>query len=290
MKDYCEQLAALAMLYKAKIVYAGDIFHSWKEPAELINFLLSHLPKGYAIPGQHDLPYHRLDDVGKSPYWSLVMSGAIEDLGRSGPTYITPLHQAKTKIALYPFPWGVPVKPLEDKTDRILNVAVIHAYCWREDMKYEGAPKEQSVHGWSSRLYGYHVAVFGDNHKGFSTYMLHEGHHGPCTAILNNGCFIRRRQDEKDYQPCVGLVYSDGTVERVPLDTSKDRWTDVPDDDYVGPFGDLTTDEVKKFVDVLNNAREQRVDFATILLRSLDDAKLGSIARKLIIQVLEDSK
>ena len=66
------ELRTLATLHNCPIVYAGDIFDKWNSPPELINFAIEHLPKGHAIPGQHDLPLHNYEDIRKSAYWTLV--------------------------------------------------------------------------------------------------------------------------------------------------------------------------------------------------------------------------
>src|SRR4051812_16800052 len=50
MARYLGQLGAVAYKFRSPIVYAGDIFHRWNSSAELINFAITHLPMGYAIP------------------------------------------------------------------------------------------------------------------------------------------------------------------------------------------------------------------------------------------------
>ena len=76
-----EELRGLQENYDCPILCAGDVFNHWNNcPPELINWAIKHLPKMYAIPGQHDLPQHRLDDVRKSAYWTMVEAGVIENL------------------------------------------------------------------------------------------------------------------------------------------------------------------------------------------------------------------
>lgn len=105
--------------------------------------------------------------------------------------------------------------------------------------------------------------------------------------ILNNGSFIRRNSDEKDYQPCVGLVYSDGGVERVPLDCSKDRWVDVEEEPTFRGDSEILMEE---FVRFLKAKGKTRIDFARTLVRSLDSAELGEDVKKMILEALEDVK
>lgn len=211
MQRYLEQLGAIA--YEAKdvpIICAGDVFDRWNSPPELINFAYKHLPTMYAIPGQHDLPLHRYDDIEKSAYWSLVQMGKIINMRPLKPKLIG-------KVMAHPFPWGTEVKPLTYMRDKVVHLAVVHAYCWMGPYKHQFAEEQFSVPVWDKRLRGYNAAVFGDNHNGFL-----RDHRDEDIPILNCGTFMRRRYDERYYQPHVGILYSDGTIARYPLDTDKD--------------------------------------------------------------------
>ena len=65
------------------IAFAGDLFDKWNVQPELINFALEHLPDGMiCVPGQHDLPNHRLDQVHRSGYGVLVAAGKIVDASK----------------------------------------------------------------------------------------------------------------------------------------------------------------------------------------------------------------
>lgn len=281
---YMEQLARLKDKHNCEVVYAGDIFNTWKEPAEIVNLVIQNLPRGYAIPGQHDLPYHRYEDMAKSPYWTLVRAGVLENLP-PGQT----ISLGYKKPTLFGFPWGSSVGPrpeIDEASRRLygLQVAVVHAYAWNDTFTgYEGAPFSANVSSWIPRLKGYDVAVFGDNHKGF----IHETTTSPPTLrILNNGHFIRRTRDDKNFG-AVGIVYEDGSVERVMLDCSKDRWEDV---EVFRPDGEFTSEELEQLMRVLRKSTAAKVDFANILLRSLDDAIIGKLARDVIIKALEESR
>src|SRR5688500_1062308 len=70
MKTQAGYLSQLKMLQKSEtmgpvlpILCAGDIFDKWNAPPELIHFALEHLPDGMiCVPGQHDLPNHRMEE------------------------------------------------------------------------------------------------------------------------------------------------------------------------------------------------------------------------------------
>jgi hypothetical protein len=155
------QLRALAEKLKVPIVCAGDLFHKWNSPPELINFAIKHLPKMYCIPGQHDLPLHSYADIRKSAYWTLVEAGVITDIPGGGFLDV-PEH----RLRLFGFPWGFPVTPCEDRREGWFHLAVVHAYCWSATTGYPGAAPEHHARHHFKSLEGYDGGVYGDNHKG----------------------------------------------------------------------------------------------------------------------------
>jgi hypothetical protein len=226
MGRYLKQLRDLADHHKAPVVCAGDIFDDgWRPhrcPPELINFAIAHLPRMYAIPGQHDLPYHRYDMVERSAYWTLVEAGVIKDLCPVDEVTILPKAKPDQKeVIVFPFPWGFPVKPPPGTSPEFIHLCVAHQYVWCAEKGYPGAPEDQHIRFVLENLRGYDVALFGDNHKGFI--WSREG----WPTVFNHGTFIRRKSDEREYQPHVGLLYSDGGIVLLPYKTDKDRWIDV---------------------------------------------------------------
>src|SRR5262245_45393768 len=98
------ELAELQDRVDAPIFYAGDIFDKSNPSPRLINWAIDHLPRGYAIPGQHDLPFHRLEDIKDSGYWTLCRT-----------TVLTNIQDTITldlgKILVRAFPWGHEIEP-----------------------------------------------------------------------------------------------------------------------------------------------------------------------------------
>jgi len=103
MERQLDELRAVAEQHGAPIVCAGDIFDRWNSPPELINFAIQSSPKMHSIPGQHDLPHHRYEDMQRSAYWTLVAAGVLTDLG-------TVPKVVSNWLAVHPFPWGFPIK------------------------------------------------------------------------------------------------------------------------------------------------------------------------------------
>ncbi len=265
------ELRGLQERYRCPVIVAGDIFDDgWRPhrcPAQLINFALGHLPDGaYAIPGQHDLPYHSYDALEKSAYWTLVRAGKIENIEPGVPLPLPGL-------VLHGFPWGFEVEPWVGGSVSPFGVrlAVIHAYIWTQETGYQGASEESRLGSWLECLSGYDASVFGDNHKGF----LHTGN------ILNSGTFQRRKSDEKDYRPSVGLLYGDGRIERHYLDTSQD--VTLTPEELVDKARDGVLN-LQEFMSELEALGSSGLDFFEVLREVMRGA--GSPVRKALIEIL----
>lgn len=218
MRRPLDEIRMLAAANDAVILYAGDIFDRWSPPVELVNFAITAVPPGLSIAGNHDLPNHNPAEIHRSAYCTLVRAGVLDHL-------TGPLYQADRRFLIVPFGFGTEVTPAGELREgwQCPIVAIIHAYIWRVSYGYEGAPDEQRVGRYLPKLRGYTAAVFGDNHQGF-----HNHRAGDDPEIFNCGTLMRRRSDEVDYKPQVGLLHSDGDIEPYYLDTSKDVFEATP--------------------------------------------------------------
>jgi hypothetical protein len=271
MRRPCRILRELVSQFDCPVVAAGDIFHTWKSPPELINFVLAEMPDFYAIPGQHDLPFHNLGDIHRSAYWTLVQAGKIKDLCPGRPCSHHSNRKGVPELVMHAFPWGVPVKPNAKRRAGAVHLAVIHAYCWAGEHGFKNAAEEQRLGAYGPALEGYDAAVFGDNHKGFL--LKHAGVH-----VLNNGTFMRRSSDERKYRPSVGLLYSDGTIKRHFLDTP----------DLFLPEGDkrLEMDEdfdMQDFVKELESLGDESLDFKQAVRHYLKTHEVSPGARRIML-------
>lgn len=281
MAGYLGQLAGLAAGHGERttfynghpvpVICAGDIFDRWNAPAELINFALAYLPRMYAVPGQHDLPHHSYEDIRKSAYWTLVEAGKIVDLKPGEPLSIGPLR-------LWGFPWGTPVVPCDKPHDVALEVAVIHAYVWVRNCGYFGAPEEKLVSGYKKSLRGYNVAVFGDNHQGFRV--------NPTIGqeILNCGGFMRRKSDERDYRPRVGLLHLNGHITRHFLDVSKDKF--LGEDEVPRLLGNNGI-ESAALIEELSALGDAAIDFADTVRGLLERKTVPPAVKRIVLAALE---
>jgi len=275
MANYLHQLHDMSCVSRGTlatnlpIICAGDVFDRWNAPAELINFAIANMPKMYAVPGQHDLPNHRYEDVRRSAYWTLVEAGKIVDICANTTELVG-------NILLYGYPWGYEPIGNDHPKDLILDVAVIHKYVWRKDSGYVGAPEESRVGRLGSQLKGYDVAVFGDNHMPFNCIVGN-------TRVHNCGSFLCRTIAEIDHQPSVGILFADGTIERKYLDTSGDRFLESKD---LLP----TSINAHTLLEELQTLGDGAIDFASTLNRFLESGAFPGMIRKAVLSALEEAR
>jgi DNA repair exonuclease SbcCD nuclease subunit len=204
-----DEVAVLMRENKCPGIFAGDLFDKWRAEPELITFAMRHFPDGcYTIPGQHDLPYHSIKEVERSAYGTLMQAGKITHLD-SVKEFLAD-DGIGTLVRLTPFHWKQQLRSCETVYGDSLNVAVIHKYVWKDDKsKYQGASKKDKAGSLVPWLKGFDAAIFGDNHTPWErvgTPSLQ------IPSMFNCGGFMRRRTDEIDRKPRVGLLMSDGTV------------------------------------------------------------------------------
>lgn len=265
------ELKALACKHRAPIIYAGDIWDHYRMPPEVINFAIKELPKGYAIPGQHDLPHHNYADIKKSAYWTLVEAGVLVDLP---PGY---QHYIQNGLVVVGFPWGYEIKPLTKKVDKTqpescIYAAIVHAYIWTSGNQYPGAPQAQAVSGYFARLAGFDAAFFGDNHRGFLA-----------GKIMNCGSLMRRKSDEINYKPGVGLLHANGHISRYNLDTSQDKIYRVAGTEEIL----ARTVGMETFMNELMAAGDAQLDFPAAIHRYCAENNVVPRVRALLLEAID---
>lgn len=268
-----QQLQIIKDFYKVPIICAGDVFDKWNSPPELINFALNYLPEMFAIPGQHDLPYHDYDQIFKSAYWTLVQSKVIRHLN---PHKV----QRIDSFTIQAFPWNFELRPFQGRDEGGCSLAVVHKYIWmNEQTSYKDAPRQAKVSTVRGSLAGFTSAVFGDNHKGFlSTNGL--------AQVLNCGGFMRRNSDQLTYCPQIGLLHFSGKISTVLLDCSEDKFLNIS-----------TIEEIANTItgmgEYLNSLKQLMggcgLDFRTSLERYVQDKKVRKEVAAKIIETLEES-
>jgi len=270
------EISDLSNEYDAPVLCAGDVFDRWNCSPELINFALENLPDDmYSIPGQHDLPFHRLDSMNQSAYGTMVISNTIVDLGSNDHTVDdVPGALLNGNIHVFGFPWGSELKPCPCPEEKFFKIALVHKFVWsKKETGYYGVSDTEHVSNYLKKLKGYDVVVFGDNHKGFKVTSTKTGQ-----IILNCGTMMRRTIAEVDYRPRVRLMYSSGIVKLHYLDTTMDK-LDVPNE------VDSRSVDLSAFSDSLENLGEDPLDFYEAIDKAKVDCSQG--ASDVLTEVLD---
>lgn len=186
------------------ILAAGDIFDRWNPSSELISWALDNIPDNvWAIPGQHDLPYHDYAGRMEGAYGALVKAGKLRDL------HAEEWNTGYRNLGVWAMPWGH-YKPTESKVADV-TVCMIHKYVWAtSDTKFPGADTESNVVAlkWQNL---YDTVLIGDNHIPWRV--------GNC---FNHGSLFSMSINQKDHQPRVGVLYDDRTIELLPCTAPKE--------------------------------------------------------------------
>lgn len=269
--SYLKQLRDIAN--GCPVLCAGDIFDRWNTPAELISFAFEHLPdKMVCIPGQHDLPEHRIDQMHRSGYGVLKQAHKITDLS-GGAFWSTPdlmVHGFGWGESILPYPWWT-----SGEYGKIIRVVLVHRYCWIPSSNpVPDAPIENRADRLYSEVKSYQVAVFGDNHQGFLR-------PDPVCTVINCGTLLRRKRDEISYQPSVGILYDNGKVKRMRLDTSVDAFHEGVSEKEEVPFN------MREFVKRLEGLGEHGLDFRETVERYLENEDVSEEVKRIVLQALE---
>lgn len=271
--------------YGCPVIVAGDLFHKWDSPPELINFAIKWMPKDVvAVPGNHDLPEHRYDQIKRSAYWTLVEAGKIEDLPPGVQIRINKF------LTVTGFPHGhTPTPPEGGKLVRStardsIELAVIHDYVWINGKSFPGCPVLQHADQWSKRLVhcGFDAAHFGDNHKGFRATSLHGGPGGGL-ELFNAGTFLRNNVDEVAYAPMFGLLHRSGKISECHFETTKDVMT-VNETTTRGEEPDLN--ELEQFVAALKDTDEIFFDFRTSVENFMRRKNISHEVREVVLKLI----
>ena len=216
------QLRGIVNTFGCELIYCGDIFDHWNTPVSAVNWAIRALPPGYAIPGQHDLPYHRYSDIKKSAFWTLCEAGILVNIEPGKQVVLRRRNERPIYVSC--FPWGADITPPQQYKHDGHHIAVAHRYVWVAESTYsvQAAPPETNLDSRASSklreaLSHYKVAFFGDNHIPFARTVGN-------TTVVNCGCLIRRGLDEFDISPRIWLLHDDMTVSHIPVNVEHERW------------------------------------------------------------------
>lgn len=175
--DTIDYIYKIAFERNAKVIIAGDIFDRAKpDNAQILERYLIQKLHAYPtsfIPGNHDLLYHRYENLLKGSY------GVIDHFNRF----------FEDKIDYIPFGMTTPILISGGK------ILVLHQYCEEKELPLymkEGIVVKDLV----SKYPQYDIFVIGDNHSGF---ILRNNN----KIVICPGSITRQTKEKKEYIPFV---------------------------------------------------------------------------------------
>lgn len=243
----------LARLRKAQqaigdvpVLFAGDLFDTWKVPAELINFAITNLPNNMlAIAGQHDLMYHRHEEIDKTPFWTLVKSGKIVNVPSYNPVT---LKVNNVEFEVYGSHWRQTVPEINNNNK--IKILLKHSYVWIDGHNYLGAKSSNKLDAFINEISKFDMTVFGDNHSHFITAISNR-------KVVNCGCMMRRKQNEREYKPVITIITD--KLEHKTLEIEPTFVMGTPEESVV-----YNNEELDIFVKNLAQTEHDIIDFITL--------------------------
>lgn len=284
MKRTLEEIKDLALRHNGvPILCAGDLFDRWNSPPELINWCLDNLPEIYAIPGNHDIPFHQVQRLSKSAYQTLVQAGKVISLLHRPTWFKTGRESDPFYTLVYGFHFGSECEPEKIGGGRaqVLQLALTHEYVWIKGKSYPGADPSGNLTKRAKVFKKFDTVIIGDNHQGYSA-TLSDG-----TNVFNCGTVLRRKSNEVHYRPHVGIVYASGKVKPHYLNISKDVITEI-DHETETPENAL----MSNFLDELASTQSTSIDFREAIdqalkkLKQSEKCKVYSRISKVILEAI----
>jgi hypothetical protein len=265
---------ALAIKTGCPIIIAGDIgnrpeWSNWLLSSFIIAALHQKDLRILAIPGQHDLPEHRLDQWHNSGIGVLASAGAIEML-------IDPFNNVVYNgIQIDSAPFGANPPEFDNSGDPERMVLVCHRLLSEEKDDPNGG---QYFVPFIKKYSMYDLIVVGDNHKTFAKKLGN-------TLLVSPGSMMRMAADQVNHRPVAFLWYAEsnlirpvylpimeGVVSREHIETKKAK-----------------EERLSAFTERLKGSGEMKLSFEKNLERGMEKSGVGDgVKRKVNTALKED--
>lgn len=246
-------LLKTAQSYKIPVWCAGDFFHkartSKKFEKEIIAKIEYYDIHFNIIPGNHDLPYHSLDNLDDSSIGILELSD-------------------KVYVYNYELDSMLPGQ-IQD-----IKIGMIHSLIHRDNpMKVDGKTISTKAKTLLKKYPDLDVIISGDNHESFIA--EHEGR-----LLINPGSMMRMTAAQIDHKPSVVLLYDDLSYEIIYFPIEKgviDRSHIEKKDNY-----DMRMD---KFIKKISDKEKISVSFEENLYNYMRVNKIRKSVEELLLEV-----
>lgn len=257
------------------IIHAGDLFErSRPDQAQLLEIMIMDVFKPLrikgipfiTIPGNHDLPYHNLNNLNRSSLGVLGATGTVQILNKPHTTFLN-------QIQVTGFPYGVDI---ENKTGNNFGIAVIHEYIFERSVP-------PFMTGYTVRdlveLYpGWEIIISGHNHQSFAREI--DG-----TLVINPGGILRTTGADLNKKPRIALIDIDdvkGTL----------KWIEIPviRDNVSAEHLDAQherDERISAFVDQMKNNSVSGLDFIANLEKYIKENKLDDELKNKIWEIVQ---
>ncbi len=279
-----EYLCGLQIKYECPIIIAGDVFDRWKSSPELIFKTINQFTKFLypiiAIPGQHDLPNHNLNEYHRSSLAVLEAAKLVTGVINHGRvTVSSDKFTEDMDFSIKLFPWGVPLtnyktewKKLEKKN--VPKIAVIHEGIYQEDAPFPGC-LWRTAKKLLKNCSGWDLIVSGDNHKTFTEKNRE-------TLLVNPGSFMRIRADQTDHKPCIFLwdsVKNKAVPEYLPIEKNVIKRNHIE-------IQKQRDDRMTAFIDTLGEEDIISLNYTDNVVHFLESHRISKRVQKIIHQSL----
>ena len=268
--------------YNCSIVIAGDIgdksrWENWLLEKYVKKFK-AHRQKIYVLPGQHDLPNHRLDKLKESGLGVLVASLAVRLL-------ISPMIFIQGS-EIFPFPFGRKILRIEEYQNKKFgksgecHIAVIHQLVSQSKL-WEGQENFVSAKLLLKKFPDYDLIVSGDNHQSFVEKYKDQ-------LLVNPGSIMRSTIAQFNHKPKIYLWDAENNgikAIEIPIQ-SPEKVFDLS----VINKQDKKDERMSAFVESLKFGYEFKMSFKNNLNKFLDKNKIEEEVKDKIFMALEGER
>lgn len=200
----------LSKKYNAPIIIAGDIgdkpkWENWLL-RKYIALFKSHPEKIYILPGQHDLPGHRLDKISQAALGVLIVSKAVVPLLKN---------RSIEDCFIQPFPFGQKIKPVCFAKGKI-QIAIIHTLVSKSKLwkKQENFISAKNL----LKRNSYDIIISGDNHQSFIEKYKDK-------ILINPGSLMRSSISQYNHTPICYLLTTlpEKKIEKILIPVSESK-------------------------------------------------------------------
>jgi DNA repair exonuclease SbcCD nuclease subunit len=283
------QIAMYAGQYEADVICIGDIFHSTNETTNEVIGLVQNFAlllgetdqKLFILAGNHDLPQHNLDNIGRSAFQILLNSKNIFHLSEI--EKIKENYEDTTAFddMLYS------AANFGDVDDEKADIIFKHILCFPENAKL---PPSDKITKPSELFKQFNKAKYiftGDYHRQFVSVGNNKGKklHNP--MLLNPGCLLRQAADTIDYEPAVFLIeIEDGEIKykTCPIVDNEKMVTD----EYLEKE-EIRNSRIEAFIERIKENEQVTFDFIENVHNLMKNTKIDKEVKDIILELMENT-